>query len=88
MITIIDFYATWCIPCNVISHYINEIEINYPSILFKKIDIEKEKELTDKYEISMVPTIIILNDNEEIISKIEGLNIEKLDDEIKRISLL
>lgn len=82
MITIIDFYATWCIPCKKLDPYLEKFKEDYPNLTFIKVDIDKEKELTDKFDINAVPTIIIHNDNNEILAKIEGFNPNKLEEEI------
>jgi len=86
MITVLDFYAKWCGPCKKLSPIIDNLKITYPNITFTKIDIEKEKELSEKYEIESLPTIIILDHNNQIISKIVGLNIPLLTTEIRKIA--
>lgn len=86
MITILDFYAKWCVPCKKLNPIIDNLKITYPNIIFTKIDIEKEHELTDKYKIDSVPTIIILDHNNQIISKIVGLNIQLLTTEIQKVA--
>lgn len=86
MITILDFYAKWCGPCKKLNPIIDNLKITYPNITFTKIDIEKEKELSEKYEIESLPTIIILDHNNQIISKIVGLNIPLLTTEIRKIA--
>ncbi len=85
MITVLDFYATWCHPCKKLDPELKKLEINYPNINFLKIDIEEQKELCEKYNIKAVPTIIIINENKEILSKIEGFNLPLLLSEIKKL---
>jgi len=85
MITVLDFYATWCHPCKKLDPELKKLEINYPNINFQKIDIEEQKELCEIYNITAVPTIIIINENKEILSKIEGFNLPLLLSEIKKL---
>lgn len=85
MITVLDFYATWCHPCKKLDPKIEELKLMYPNINFQKIDIEEQKELCEIYNITAVPTIIIINENKEILSKIEGFNLPLLLSEIKKL---
>ena len=66
MITVLDFYATWCHPCKKLDPKIEELKLMYPNINFLKIEIEEQKELCEEYNITAVPTVIIINENKEI----------------------
>jgi len=85
MITVLDFYATWCHPCKKLDPKIEELKLMYPNINFLKIEIEEQKELCEEYNITAVPTVIIINENKEILSKIEGFNLPLLLSEIKKL---
>ena len=37
---IVDFSATWCGPCRMISPYFEELREAYPSIIFLKVDVD------------------------------------------------
>lgn len=71
MITIIDFYASWCGPCKQISPILEEIEKEYDYITVIKVNIEEDFEQTEKYGIRNIPTLLILKDD-IIVDKIVG----------------
>ncbi len=60
----IDFYATWCKPCKIMTPIIEEIAKEYKEIKFVKIDIDKNEELAIKYNIMSIPTMMIMKNGE------------------------
>ncbi len=60
----IDFYATWCKPCKIMTPTIEEIAKEYTDIKFVKIDIDKNEELAIKYNIMSIPTMMIIKNGE------------------------
>ena len=84
MITLLDFYADWCGPCKKLEPFLQELQSTYPSINITKVNIDMEKEITEKYDINVIPTIIILDETNKTLSKVEGYDTRKLTDEIKK----
>jgi len=63
---IIDFYATWCVPCQMLSPVLEEVAVENSDIKLVKIDVDQNEELAYKYGISAMPTIIVMENGEEI----------------------
>ena len=85
---IIDAKASWCGPCRVFANTfkkVSEME-KYKDIEFKSVDIEEDEgELyVEKYNIRSVPTILLLDEDDNIIYKLSG-NIP-LDDFVSMIN--
>ena len=85
---IVDASASWCGPCRVFANTfkkVSEME-KYKDIEFKSIDLEEDEgELyVEKYNIRSVPTILLLDEDDNIIYKLSG-NIP-LDDFISMIN--
>ena len=58
---IIDFYATWCAPCRMISPILKEIAEQYKdSIYVFKVDVDKQKKLAGALGIQSMPTIFFI----------------------------
>ncbi|MBR5639080.1 MAG: thioredoxin [Muribaculaceae bacterium] len=72
-LVLLDFYATWCGPCKMMTPIMEEMEKKYSENMeFKKIDIDKEPALAEKYRINAVPTFVILSPRGEEIDRMEG----------------
>lgn len=79
---LVDFYADWCMPCRVLSPIlVNLAKEMGDEIRILKLDIEKNKEVVQKYKIYSVPTIYIFQDG-NVIWKGSGARSKE---ELKRI---
>ncbi len=67
MLEIIDFYADWCGPCQIMKPIFEEIEPSYEGkVTFKKVDVEAEGEMAQKFGVMSIPTFVILKDGAEV----------------------
>ena len=58
---LVDFYATWCGPCQMMSPIIDEIaEENTDTLKVGKVNIDENQDLAIKYNVMSIPTIIIV----------------------------
>ena len=71
--TIVDFFATWCGPCKMLSPILEKVEEDSKGEFnIVKIDVDESYDVAKKYGIMSVPTIIIFKDGDEQ-EKIVGL---------------
>lgn len=69
---LVDFWAIWCGPCKMIAPIIEEIANEFEGkIKVGKINVDKEPELSIKYGIISIPTILIF-ENGQVINKAVG----------------
>ncbi len=74
---IIDFYATWCGPCKVISPKFEEYSEKFTNLKFVKIDVDNSPELAKKFEIQAMPTFKVV-ENGNVVDELVGANPAKL----------
>lgn len=66
-VCVCDFSATWCGPCRMMAPVLEDVSDKYKGkYYFYQIDIDSEEELANKYQISVVPTIIVFNGGVEV----------------------
>ena len=71
MITIIDYYADWCGPCQIISPTLEKLEAEYGGkIKVEKVDVDKEVERAQKEMVMSIPTLVMLKEGKEVDRKI------------------
>ena len=56
---LVDFWASWCMPCKMMSGIIDEIAKEHQEVKFIKIDVDQNTELAIKYNGMSIPTMII-----------------------------
>lgn len=63
----IDFWATWCGPCRRLAPIVEELAAEYDGkVIVGKCDIEENTDLTDKFGIMNVPTVVFIKDGKEV----------------------
>lgn len=72
-ITLIDFYATWCSPCQTMEPIIERIDSEFKdTIQVLKVDVDHNKKYAQLFNIQNVPTFVLIK-NKEVIWKQAGI---------------
>jgi thioredoxin len=70
---IVDFYASWCGPCKMLSPIMEKLSKKYEDkVYFYKIDVDKSKDLANTLNIRAIPTLIFFKDSSSSIIIMEG----------------
>lgn len=70
-LVVVDFFATWCGPCVMLAPILEEIS-KETDVSIIKINVDENNSLSNKYQISSIPTIIYFK-NGQIVAKDVGL---------------
>ena len=68
---LLDFWATWCGPCRMVSPIVDEIAEERDDIKVGKINVDEQGELAQKFRIASIPTLVVMK-NGEIANKAVG----------------
>lgn len=69
-LVVVDFFATWCGPCKMLSPVLEQINEDRSDVKIVKVDIDNNMDLAKKYGIMSVPTVILFKDGKEVDKKI------------------
>ena len=72
-LVMVDFFATWCGPCQMFSPIVEQVEDKYDGDLtVVKVDIDENSDIAEKYTIQSVPTTILFK-NGEVVERVSGM---------------
>lgn len=70
---LIDFWATWCVPCQMQSPIIYELsEELEDSVVFAKVNVDENPDLTEQFEVMSIPALIFIKDG-KVVDRRVGL---------------
>ena len=77
-LVLVDFYAEWCGPCKMLAPIIHEIKEELSDKVYViKVNVDEEEDLSTKFNIFSIPTLVLIKDGKEIDRKI-GYNTKQI----------
>eukprot|EP00923_Selenidium_pygospionis_P057684 GHVN01100952.1.p2 GENE.GHVN01100952.1~~GHVN01100952.1.p2 ORF type:complete len:109 (+),score=13.98 GHVN01100952.1:58-384(+) len=77
-VAVVDFFATWCAPCQIMAAKIDEwSRTTHSDITFLKVDVDELNDLAEEYDVSAIPTFKIFKDG-KVQNTIVGANVPNL----------
>ncbi|MAH06869.1 thioredoxin [Candidatus Pacearchaeota archaeon] len=81
-LVVVDFFAEWCMPCLMLSPVIEELAEEMKEVKFVKINVDDNKELAGKYQVSSIPCLILFKDGKEVERLIGNQTQEEIENKI------
>ncbi len=63
---LLDFWASWCGPCRMVSPIVDEIAEERSDIKVGKVNVDEQPELAGFYRVSSIPTLIVIKDGKVV----------------------
>lgn len=73
MITVMRFTAPWCAPCKMLAPVIQGLAQDFPDVIFETVDVDNNPDLAQHFNIRSVPTVLIMNKDEQILHTFVGV---------------
>ena len=68
---LVDFWASWCGPCQMVSPIIDEIANEHPEIKVCKINVDEQPELAAAFQVMSIPTLVVMK-NGQVVKRTMG----------------
>ncbi|KAF8243931.1 thioredoxin-domain-containing protein, partial [Wilcoxina mikolae CBS 423.85] len=76
-LVVIDFFATWCGPCKVISPQFEQMSKEFENVAFYKLDVDENQAVAAEYDVRAMPTFLFFKNGEKV-EDVVGANPKKL----------
>ena len=85
-ISLVDFWASWCVPCKMMSPVLNELANEVGSgVQVCKVNVEQYQSLASKFAVRGIPTMLLFRDGREINRFVGVKSKDFLLDQIQKI---
>ncbi|GAA2502610.1 thioredoxin [Streptomyces sp. NPDC059506] len=68
-IVLVDFWAAWCGPCRMFAPVFERVSERHEDVVFGKVDTEAQPELAGAFQISSIPTLMVVRDKVVLYSQ-------------------
>ena len=67
---LVDFFATWCGPCKMLSPILEKVASEHEDLTILKVDVDEVGDVAAKYGIKSIPTLILFEDGKAVDMKL------------------
>lgn len=76
---LVDFWATWCGPCRMLSPIVDEVASEHPDVKVGKINVDEQPELAQQFGIISIPTLLVFKNGEKVQESVGLIPKEKVE---------
>ncbi len=74
---LLDFYADWCGPCQMVAPTLEKISNEHPELVVGKINVDEQMPLAMQFGIDSIPALFVMKDG-KVANKSVGLKTEEM----------
>ncbi|WP_255327114.1 thioredoxin [Selenomonas sp. ND2010] len=77
---LIDFWASWCGPCRMLSPIVDQVAEEHPDIKVGKINVDEEPELASQFDVMSIPMLVVFKDGQKVNESVGLIPKEKVEE--------
>ena len=81
-VTLVDFFATWCGPCQMLGPVLDELS-NSADYKIVKVDVDQANELAVQFGVRSVPTMVIFKDGQPVETLVGFMTQDEIDKKVQ-----
>lgn len=75
---LVDFWASWCSPCQALAPTIDEIADEQPGIKVGKVNVDEQPELARQFRVMSIPTLMVFKNGDLVRREVGGRSKEDI----------
>lgn len=76
---LVDFWATWCGPCRMLSPIVDQVADERPEVKVGKINVDEQPELAQQFDIMSIPTLLVFRNGQKVNESVGLIPKEKVE---------
>ncbi len=85
-LVMVDFWAVWCGPCQMVAHIVEELATEYDGRLkVLKLNTDENQEIATKFQVMSIPSLIFFKDGQQIDKLVGAQSKQKFKETIDRL---
>ena len=81
---LVDFFATWCGPCKMLTPVIEQVANEHPELKVAKVDVDELPIIAAKYQVQAIPSLFLVKDGKVSASSLGYINKNQLENFIAK----
>ena len=81
---LVDFWASWCAPCHMMTPVLEQVAEKYANLNVKKLNVDENPKFASKFNIRSIPTLILFKEGKPISQYIGYVPLETLSKELEK----
>ncbi len=87
IVTVVDFWATWCGPCRMIAPILDQLAEEYAGkVQVAKLDVDSNQATSMRFSVRSIPTLLFFKDGRVVDSLMGAVNESRIRDKLEELA--